>query len=137
MKRSVVNSGFLGGPGLGAVPLWMANREIIEKVHAEQSFMSVRSFEYVKTKANPLPDFVLPSAETLAALEADLDEWFSKKRRGKYSKVFVYPKEGCTWFLVRHGRPYARERSWRCWSTSRRWAAEKSACSRSSTVSRS
>ena len=92
-----------------AIQVWMANREIIEKVHAEQSFMSVRSFEYVKTKANPLPDFVLPSAETLAALEADLDEWFSKKRRGKYSKVFVYPKEGCTWFLVRHGRPYARE----------------------------
>ncbi len=92
-----------------AIQVWMADREIIEKVHAEQFFMNVRSFEYFKTKKNPLPDFVLPSEETLAALEADLDEWFSKKRRGKYSKVFVYPKEGHTWFLVRHGKPYARE----------------------------
>jgi len=51
-----------------AIYLWMADREIIEKVHTEQFFMNVRSFEYFKTKNNPLPDFVLPSEETLAAL---------------------------------------------------------------------
>lgn len=70
-----------------AIQVWMADREIIEKVHAEQFFMNVRSFEYFKTKKNPLPDFVLPLEETLAAIEADLDEWFSKERRGKYPKL--------------------------------------------------
>jgi len=44
-----------------------------------------------------------------ARQEAELDEWFAKKRRGKHSKVYVFPKEDYTWFLVRHGKPYARE----------------------------
>ncbi len=66
-------------------------------------------FEYFKCTRETIPDFVEPSDETVAALEADLDEWFAKKRRGRASKVFVYVKEDFVWFLVRHGEPFTRE----------------------------
>jgi hypothetical protein len=92
-----------------ALQVWMAEPAIIERIHAEQCFLRVRSFAYFKTPSLPLPAFALPSAATLVTLAAELDEWFAKKRRGKYSRVFVYPKAGHTWFVVRHGQPYARE----------------------------
>ncbi len=47
--------------------------------------------------------------ETIAALKADMDEWFSRKRRGRASKVFIYVKEDYVWFLVGHGEPFTRE----------------------------
>ena len=53
--------------------------------------------------------FTEPSAATVAALEASLDDWFAKKRRGRATKVFIYHKADGVWFLVRHGEPFTRE----------------------------
>jgi len=92
-----------------AIQVWMKDRNLIERLHAEQFIFRRRSFEYFRATNGSIPEFKEPSDETIHALEADLDEWFAKKRRGKYSKVYVFPKEDYTWFLVRHGKPYARE----------------------------
>ncbi len=66
-----------------ALQVWMAEPEIIERIHAEQCFLRVRSFAYFKTQSLPLPAFALPSAATLVTLAAELDAWFAQKRRGK------------------------------------------------------
>lgn len=92
-----------------AIQVWMQDRDLVERLHAEQFLFRPRSFEYFKTDNGSVPNFEEPPTETIRALEADLDEWFAKKRRGKHSKVYVFPKEDYTWFLVRHGKPYARE----------------------------
>lgn len=92
-----------------AIQVWMQDRRVIERIHAEQFLLRPRSFEYYKTTNNPVPDFVEPDAETIHRLESDLDEWFAKKRRGRTSKVFVYVKPDFVWFLVRHGEPFTRE----------------------------
>jgi len=87
----------------------MQDHNLVEHLHAEQFLFRPRSFEYFKTDNGSVSEFEEPPTETIRALEADLDEWFAKKRRGKHSKVYVFPKEDYTWFLVRHGKPYARE----------------------------
>jgi hypothetical protein len=92
-----------------AVQVWNKAPEVIEKAHAEQRLWSRKTFEYFKTGADPVPPFVQPTEETLAALGADLDEWFAKKRRGKYTKVHVVPRADYVMFIVRHGKPYTRE----------------------------
>ncbi len=92
-----------------AIQAWMQDSELVERLHAEQFLFRLRSFEYFKTDNGSVPEFEEPPTETIRALEADLDEWFAKKRRGKHSKVYVYSKDDYTWFLVRHGKPYARE----------------------------
>ena len=92
-----------------AIQVWMKDRDLIERLHAEQFLFRPRSFEYFRATNGSIPEFEEPSEETIRALEADLDEWFSKKRRGRASKVFMYVKPDFVWFLVRHGEPFTRE----------------------------
>jgi hypothetical protein len=94
-----------------AVQIYIQNKDILERKHAEQYLIKPRSFEYFQTEVRPIPDFKQPSFEQLTALEKDLDDWFEKKKRGRGSRVFVYPKPGTIWFLVRHGDPFKREGS--------------------------
>ena len=92
-----------------AIQVWIQDQDLVERLHAEQFLFRPRSFEYFRTNNGSVPEFRVPPTETVRAMEAELDEWFAKKRRGKHSKVYVFPKEDYTWFLVRHGKPYARE----------------------------
>jgi len=94
-----------------AVQVWLQNKDLLERKHAEQYLTRPRSFEYFQTEASPVPDFNHPSTETLTALQNDMDDWFEKKKRGRGSKVFLYPKNNEVWFLVRHGEPFKREGS--------------------------
>ena len=94
-----------------AVQVFLQDRRLLERKHAEQYLTRPRSFEYFQTEARPVPAFKQPSRETLTALEHDLDEWFENKKRARGSRVFVYPKGDSIWFLVRHGDPFRREGS--------------------------
>ncbi len=94
-----------------AVQVYLQNKDLLERKHAEQYLLKPRSFEYFQTDTHPIPSFEPPTTETLAALQEDLDDWFEKKKRGRDSRVFVYPKKDSVWFLVRHGDPLRREGS--------------------------
>ena len=94
-----------------AVQVFLKDRQLLERKHAEQYLTRPRVFEYFQTEARPIPTFKEPSWVTLLALEFDLDNWFEKKKRGRGSRVFVYPKGDSIWFLVRHGEPFRREGS--------------------------
>ena len=92
-----------------AIQVWLQAPRLIEKVHAEQRFLKARSFVYFRTHHPVVPDWTPPTEVTLARLESEMNRWFVQKRRGQYCKVYVYPKAGHVWFLVRHGKPYTRE----------------------------
>ena len=94
-----------------AVQVFLQDRQLLERKHAEQYLTRPRVFEYFQTQVRPVPAFKQPSWVTLVALELDLDNWFEKKKRGRGSRVFVYPKGDSIWFLVRHGDPFRREGS--------------------------
>ena len=92
-----------------AVQVYLLDRDMIERKHAEQFLARPRSFEYYQTDVSPVPPFRTPNAATLRAIQEDLDDWFETKKRGRGSRVFVYPKSDGVWFLVRHGDPFRRE----------------------------
>ncbi len=94
-----------------AVQVFLQDRELLERKHAERYLTRPRSFEYFQAETLPLTAFQQPSMQILAVLARDLDDWFEKKKRGRGSRVFVYPKGDSIWFLVRHGDPFRREGS--------------------------
>ena len=92
-----------------AVLVWLQNAPLLEKKHAEKYLWKPRVFEYfqAETKA-PIH---LPTGNKLKEMENALDDWFEKKKRGRDSRVFMFPKKDEIWFLARHGEPFKREGS--------------------------
>jgi hypothetical protein len=91
-----------------AIQLWLLDPGLVERKHAERFLTNSKSFEYFQSAAAPRALGAITQS-TLDALAQDLDDWFVEKRRGRTSKVFAYPRDEETWFLVRHGDPYKRE----------------------------
>jgi len=94
-----------------AIQIWLQNSEVLERKHAEQFLFKPKSFEYSQTDREEPPVFTSLPAATRRRLERDLDDWFEAKRRGRGTRVFVYPDEHEVRFLVRHGEPFKREES--------------------------
>jgi len=103
----------LGGKDMSpedlAIRAWLADRNILERVHAEQYRARPQRFESYFAGRSDRPDLAYPSGEVLASLEADLNEWFDFKQKGRGAKVFVFSREDGVWFLVRHGQRIKRE----------------------------
>ena len=55
--------------------------------------------------------FALPKPKTMRTLEADMDIWFLKNKRGTGCRILPVSveDEDKTYFLVRHGMPFKRE----------------------------
>ena len=102
--------GHLESPADVAVQVWLRNRGLLERKHAEQIILHRRSFEYFQARECPGRE-LRPSPDALQAMEATLDSWFDTKKRGRGCRVFAYPREDGVSFLIRHGDPYKREGS--------------------------
>ena len=94
-----------------AVQIWLRNKDILERKHAEHYLAKVRSFESYQMDRSKKATFKPPSAKQLDALANDLDGWFEGKKRGRGAKVFMCERADGIWFLVRHGEPFKREES--------------------------
>ncbi len=94
-----------------AVQVWLLNHEILERRHAEQFLRRPKTFEYFQSQHTMAPKFKMPSPQRRQQLERDLDDWFEEKRRGRGTRVFIYPDDQEVRFLVRHGEPFKREES--------------------------
>lgn len=94
-----------------AIQVWLHDREILERKHAEQFLFKPKSFEYYQTDRDEPPPFTSLPTGTRQRIEHDLDDWFEEKRRGRGTRVFAYPDEHEVRFLVRHGEPFKREES--------------------------
>jgi len=106
-----LDSGQDHSPADVAVQVWLLDSDILERKHAEQFLFKPKSFEYYQTDRVTIPSLPpLPTATRLA-LEHSLDDWFEQKKRGRCARVFDYPKDDETWFLIRHGEPFKREES--------------------------
>jgi hypothetical protein len=94
-----------------AVQVWLLNRNILERIHAEHHVANVRSFDSYQMNRSRRPPFKRPSDKRLKALANDLDEWFEEKKRGRGTRIIMCEKDDDVWFLARHGDPYKREES--------------------------
>ncbi|MGB4259419.1 MAG: hypothetical protein WBL15_17110 [Phycisphaerae bacterium] len=89
-------------PGDVAVRVWLKDRELLERKHAEQFLRNPRTFESFGTAVSPVPKYRDP-------MKKDLDDFFEKKKRGRNTKVFPYVRDDSVWFLIRHGDPFKPE----------------------------
>jgi len=94
-----------------AVQVWLRRPELLERKHAERMTLRPRTFEYYQTAWESPPVFRGLSASAKERLEHDLDDWLERRRRGRGSRVFVFPDEHEVRFLVRRGEPFRREES--------------------------
>ena len=94
-----------------AVQVYLRDKALLERKHAERYLTRPRSFEHFQTDVQPLPAYEPLSLQTRAALERALDDWFVQKKRGRGSRIFEFLREDEIWFLVRHGDPFRREGS--------------------------
>jgi hypothetical protein len=94
-----------------AVQVWLLEREILERKHAQQFLFRPKSFEYYQSMLDIPPHFDVPTPDTRQRLENELDDWFESKKRGRNSRVLIYPNEHEVQILVRHGEPFKREES--------------------------
>lgn len=92
-----------------ATQVWLKDRNLLERKHAEQFVGERKSFEDFLSKEIPKRDFELPNPKKIGALEKDLGQWFLKHKKGDQVRVFAYPKPDGVWFLVRHGEAFRRE----------------------------
>jgi len=95
-------------PGDVAVQVWLKDRELLERKHAEQFLQNARSFQSFGTDRSPVPKYRDPMPR-LAQMKKELDDFFEKKKRGRNTKIFPYVRDDSVWFLVRHGDPFKRE----------------------------
>jgi len=107
-KKIELDIGDEPSPADMALQMWLKDRNVLEELHAEHQLFRARSFEYSIGKTKGTTEFKPPSATTIMAMEAAMDSWFVKKKRGPHSRVFVFPKDGEVWFSVRHGEPMDR-----------------------------
>lgn len=94
-------------PGDVAVLVWLKDRELLERKHAEQFLRNPRTFESFGTGVSPVPKYRDPMA-LADKMKKDLDDFFEKKKRGRNTKVFPYVRDDGVWFLVRYGDPFER-----------------------------
>lgn len=94
-----------------AVQVWLLERDILERKHAEQFLWRPKSFEYFQATSETPPSFIPPSSAVRRQLERELDDWFEHKKRGRNSRVFIFPRDNEVAFLIRHGEPFKREES--------------------------
>ena len=92
-----------------AVQAWLQDKELLEEIHNQHQLTRPRSFTTFVAGVTEPPDFVPPTVEQMAALEARLAAWFGKRKRGNDCRILVYPREKQCLFLVRHGLPCKRE----------------------------
>lgn len=106
-KGIVLDDDVNESPADVAVQVWLADPDLLERAHAELRVAGRRSFEYFQSTMSPIPTLDVPPREALDAIERDLNRKLKKKKRLWY-RVLAFPKDGATWFLVRHGRPVER-----------------------------
>ena len=92
-----------------AVRVWLANPNLLQRLHAERFLVKPKSFQSFLSSLALSPSLAKPTVATLKALEVDLDCWFATKKRGRGTRVFAVVNENIAQFVVRHGEPYRRE----------------------------
>lgn len=92
-----------------AVRIWLADRQLLERLHAERFLIKPKSFQSFLSTGVTLPDVRHPADAVLQTLQDDLNDWFETHKRGRGTRVFPFFREDGVWFLVRHGEPYKRE----------------------------
>ena len=93
-----------------AIELWTSQPALLKAHHAEALACRQQSFDYFggTRRPRPFPDI---DEATRLLIEAELDDWFEARRRGRGSRLLIFRHGSLVWLLVRHGHVMRREAS--------------------------
>ena len=94
-----------------AIQAWLANPELFIEKFGEHRLIRLASFEYFgpQTPVDRSISFVIPSAQVVAQMTADMEQAFSQRNRGRQAThIDVHLIDDEYWFLIRHGDTYSR-----------------------------
>lgn len=92
-----------------ALRIWLHDPSILERIHAQQHCVRAKTFRsYLSSDIHHI-DWLTPDSIAHKKLEAELNEWFDFKKKGRGARVFFFPGEDNVWMLVRHGQRIRRE----------------------------
>jgi hypothetical protein len=90
--------------------MWVRNPTAVTRRHARQSLKTARMFTSFQMHPNRRRRY-RPTPKAVAALEAELDDAFYNRKRGRGCSVLIGGDDTLVWLLVGHGEPYKREES--------------------------
>jgi hypothetical protein len=96
-------------PADAAVALWLNDRELLRRQHAEALLRRPRCYRSFQALVFPPPVVSPPTETQLMALARDLDDVFEARHRGRGTEVRRAHDGRILAFLIRHGGPYRRE----------------------------
>lgn len=89
--------------------LWLADRALAERVHAEMAVDRLRSFTYFQSQTQKQPALPADLASPLDAMEQELKTAFHARRHGPHAKIVVGRQADCLWLYVGHGGHLQRQ----------------------------
>lgn len=95
-----------------AIQVYLKAPDLLVQQHKEFHLSRLSGFEYHghREPVDRSDSFAAPDAATIARIEADLDDWFSRHNRGEQTaKVEVFSMGTEFWFLIRHGGTFKRQ----------------------------
>ena len=102
-------------PAVEDLALWLRLEcpEAVEQLHADiyrnTSKQRAKRFESYFPSNGVIKPILKPDKDTLAQMQADLNDWSRNHRRGIGMRIFVTYDENAVWFMIRHGQPMKRE----------------------------
>lgn len=91
--------------------VWLADADLMTKLHNEHRLMRTTRFQYWGTKTPPADrmTFTLPTDEAMELVRKTVDEWCVENHRGENTVVVCkYELDGEWWFLIQHGGMMSR-----------------------------
>lgn len=91
--------------------VWLADADLMTKLHNEHRLMRTTRFQYWGTKTPPADrmTFTPPTDEAMELVRKAVDEWCVENHRGENTVVVCkYELDGEWWFLIQHGGMMSR-----------------------------
>ena len=92
-----------------AVQVYLQDPAVLRRRQGLLVLDRARTFESFQANADAIPPVASPTAETLRAMEADLDAWFESRKKGRGARVLCTESGPWLCFVIRHGELFKRE----------------------------
>ena len=96
-------------PAEVVLQLWLIDRRLVERVHAELAVRRFRAFDYFQAQSRALPRVPAGLPDKVQALEAELNDCFRQRGYGRYARIHLEEQEDSVWLYIAHGGMLRRE----------------------------
>ena len=92
-----------------AVLAYLLDPELLHRRHSMLILDRVRTYESYRPDRGPLTEIEYPDEEKLCRMAADMDSWFTRKRKGIGTRVMCTDSGPWLCLVIRHGDLFKRE----------------------------